>query len=53
MLIIYLVINISPLKKAYSSFCNAIFKLQTPINGKKWKIALGNISWKKSYWHDC
>ena len=34
-------------------FDNTIFKLQTPINSKICKIALGNISWNQSYWHDC
>ena len=29
------------------------FLLQTPMNGKICKIALGNISWNQSYWHDC
>ena len=34
-------------------FANAIFRLQSPINGKICKIALENISLNKGYWHDC
>ena len=34
-------------------FAYAIFRLQAPLNGKICKIALGNISWNKSYWHEC
>ena len=38
----------SPFKKAYLGLC-----ICTPLNGKICKIALGNISWNESYWHDC
>ena len=49
-----MVVYKSLFEKAYSGLCiYAFFRLQTPINGQIFKIALGNIRVNKRNWHDC